>query len=101
MALVATPVILREDIAIFDCSFLAADTTGTLTNGTDFTFRNLSAVLTAPALAVVTLQTTGTAPTPVCAVAAGANITLTKINLANSECTFRVVLYGTKSKVIN
>lgn len=101
MALIATPVILREDIAIFACTFLDGDTTGTITNGTDFTFRNNSAVLTAPGIILITMDTAGAATVPVYGVQAAANVVLTKVAGAGTAAPFHVVLFGTKSKVIN
>lgn len=91
----------REDIAVLDCAFTAdTDTTGTITNGTDFTFRNLSGVLVAPIAVIITLKTTAAGPTPLCGVVAGTDVTITKVSLTNSVCTFRVFLFGPKSKGI-
>jgi hypothetical protein len=100
MALVATPVVIREDFASFTCTFLDADVTGTLTNGTDFTFRNLSGVLAGPEMVLVLMDTVGAAVTQVFGLAGAANVVLTKVAGGGTAGPFHVYLFGPKSKAV-
>jgi hypothetical protein len=102
MALVATAVAgyNRSDIAVFACTFLDADVTGTLTNGTDFTFRNTSGVAVAPVAVLITMDTVGAATTPVYGVQNAANVVLTKVAGAGTAAPFHVILLGAKSKAV-
>jgi hypothetical protein len=99
---VATTLVTRPDLCILSCTWADNDTTGTLTNGTDFTFRNLSGALVAPVSVMATLNTQVAASAMPAAVVVGVNVVCSKVAGAGTGAgtAFTICLHGPKSKFV-
>jgi hypothetical protein len=100
---VATTLVTRPDLCILSCTWADGDTTGTLTNGTDFTFRNNAAVLVAPVAVMAQLNTQVAASGMAAAVVVGANVVCSKVAGAGTGAggAFTIYLYGPRSKFVS
>ena len=104
MALVpGVALVNRPDLCVLPCTWgLDNDTTGTLTNGTHFTFRDLSGALVAPASVMATLNTQVAASAMSAAVVVDVNVVCSKVAGAGTAVgtAFTIYLHGPKSKFV-